>query len=65
MKATCVLPIATIRGLIGKEYYARVVRGKVVVQRRPHYKKAPTEAQQKARKQFAERYVKHKEQNEC
>ena len=41
----------------GKQYYARVQYGKIVVQRRPKCDKPPTEAQKRAREAFAKNYA--------
>ena len=57
MKATLQDPIQSLRGKLGKDYYARVQYGEVVIQRRPKRDKPPTEAQLKARKAFAEKYA--------
>ena len=50
-------PIKTLNGNLGKEYYARVQYGKIVVQRRPKRDKPPTEAQKRARDAFAKKYA--------
>ena len=50
-------PIKTLRGNLGKEYYARMQYGKVVIQRRPKRDKPPTEAQKRAREAFAKKYA--------
>ena len=49
--------IKTLNGNLGKEYYARVQYGKIVVQRRPKRDKPPTEAQKRAREAFAKKYA--------
>lgn len=50
-------PLATIRGNLTKDLYARVQYGKVVIQRRPKRDKPPAEAQKRARETFAKKYV--------
>ena len=50
-------PLKTLKGKLGKEYYARVQYGKEVIQRCPKRTQPPTEAQIKARKAFAEKYA--------
>ena len=56
MKATMILPIASIQGKIAKGYYARVLYGKTIIQRCPIRKKAATKAQLEIRRQFGERF---------
>ena len=58
MKATCRIPIATIQGLIGPGYYARILNGELIIQRCPRRTKPPTPAQLEARRKFVERYAK-------
>ena len=50
-------PIKSLKGKLGKHYYARVQYGKTVVQRRPKRDKPPTEAQKRAREAFAQKYA--------
>ena len=50
-------PIKSLKGKLGKQYYARVQYGKVVIQRRPKRDKPPTEAQKRAREAFAKKYA--------
>ena len=50
-------PIESLRGNLTKEHYARVQHGKVVIQRRPKRDKPPTEAQKRAREEFAKKYA--------
>ena len=50
-------PVQPRNGNLGKEYYARVQYGKIVVQRRPKRDKPPTEAQKRAREAFAKKYA--------
>lgn len=49
--------LKSLKGNIGKEYYARVQYGKVVIQRRPKRTKPATEAQKRARKEFSKNYA--------
>lgn len=60
MKATCQIPIATIQGLLGTGYYARILHGKVIIQRCPTRTAPPTEAQLRARQLFVQRYAQPK-----
>ncbi len=60
MKATCQIPIATIQGLLGTGYYARILHGKVIIQRCPTRTAPPTEAQLRARQIFVQRYAQQK-----
>jgi hypothetical protein len=62
MKATCRIPIATIQGLIGPGYYARILNGELIIQRCP--RKAPSAAQAEARRVFVERYAQPKKKDE-
>ena len=50
-------PIKSLKGKLGKEYYARVQYGKEVIQRCTKRDKPPTEAQLRVRKAFAEKYA--------
>ena len=50
-------PVKSLKGKLGKQYYARVQYGKIVVQRRPKRDKLPTEAQKRAREAFAKKYA--------
>ena len=50
-------PVKSLKGNLGKEYYARMQYGKVVIQRRPKRDKPPTEAQKRAREAFAKKYA--------
>ena len=50
-------PVKSLKGKLGKQYYARVQYGKVVIQRRPKRDKPPTEAQKRAREAFAKKYA--------
>ena len=50
-------PVKSLKGKLGKQYYARVQYGKVVIQRRPKREKPPTEAQKRARETFAKNYA--------
>lgn len=61
MKAELEYPIKSLRGNIGSEYYTRVMNGKQIVQRRPKRTKPATEAQQRARKEFAAKYAVRKD----
>ena len=49
--------VKSLKGKLGKQYYARVQYGKTVVQRRPKRDKLPTEAQKRAREAFAKKYA--------
>ena len=40
-------PVKSLKGKLGKQYYARVQYGKTVIQRRPKRDKPPTEAQKR------------------
>ena len=57
MKAELEHPIKSLKGNISPGYYARVLNGKQIIQQRPKRKKPATEAQIKARREFAERYA--------
>ena len=50
-------PVKSLKRKLGKQYYARVQYGKVVIQRRPKRDKPPTEAQKRAREAFAKKYA--------
>ena len=50
-------PVKSLKGNLGKEYYARMQYGKVVIQRRPQRDKPPTEAQKKVREEFGKKYA--------
>ena len=50
-------PVKSLKGKLGKQYYARMQYGKVVIQRRPKRDKPPTEAQKRAREAFAKKYA--------
>jgi hypothetical protein len=58
MRAKLYVPFEELRGRIGEDYYARVLYGKLVIQRCPRRRKPPTPAQEEARKQFVEKYRK-------
>ena len=57
MIAKLVYPIEALRGNLGKDYYARVQYGRVVIQRRPKRNKPATEAQKRMREEFAKKYA--------
>ena len=60
MRARLVVPIESMRGKFGEDYYTRVMYGKQIIQRCP---RRPTRAQLEARRRFAEKYAgKHGEQ---
>ena len=61
MKAELEYPIKSLRGNLGSEYYTRVMNGKQIVQRRPRRTRPATEAQQRARKEFAAKYAGRKD----
>ena len=48
-------PVKSLKGKLGKQYYARVQYGKVVIQRRPKRDKPPTEAQKRTCDTFAKK----------
>ena len=48
-------PVKSLKGKLGKQYYARVQYGKVVIQRRPKRDKPPTEAQKRTCETFAKK----------
>ena len=50
-------PVQSLKGKLGKEYYARVQYGKEIIQRCPKRTKPPTEAQIRAREAFAKKYA--------
>ena len=50
-------PVKSLKGKLGKQYYARVQYGKTVIQRCPKRDKPPTEAQERAREAFAKKYA--------
>ena len=50
-------PVKSLKGKLGKQYYARMQYGKVVIQRRPKRDKPPTEAQKRAREAFGKKYA--------
>ena len=50
-------PVKSLKGKLGKQYYARMQYGKVVIQRRPKRDKPPTEAQKKVREEFGKKYA--------
>ena len=51
-------PVGEIRGTLGPDVYARVVRGKCIIQRRPDRSRhVPSEAELKNRKKFAQKYA--------
>ena len=57
MRARLVVPIESMRGKFGEDYYTRVMYGKQIIQRCP---RRATQAQVEARRRFAEKYaVKH------
>lgn len=54
MKVKYILPIESIRGSIGPDYYARVLNGQMIIQRRPNRKKhKPTAAERANQMRFA------------
>lgn len=55
MKAESVYPIEALKGSIAKEYYCRMLKGKLVIQHKPKRDKPPTEKQIAARKRFADK----------
>jgi len=55
MKATAVYPLSALHGSITPDHYCRILKGKLIVQRKPKRDKAPTERQLAARREFAER----------
>ena len=57
MKITPIDPIKTIQGNLTQEHYVRVLNGELIAQRRPKRTKPATEAQIRARKEFAEKYA--------
>ena len=61
MRATLVVPVESLRGKFGSDYYARVMYGKVIIQRCPRRWKKPTAAQIEARKRFTEKYARGRE----
>ena len=50
-------PVKSLKGKLGKQYYARVQYGKTVIQHRPKRDKPPIEAQKRAREAFAKKYA--------
>jgi hypothetical protein len=54
MRATLVVPVESLRGKFGSDYYTRVMYGKQIIQRCP---RRSTQAQLEARKRFAEKYA--------
>jgi hypothetical protein len=60
MKAEAIYPIDSLHGNISPDHYARVLNGQLIIQRRPKRTKSATEAQKRARKEFAEKYAKRK-----
>lgn len=50
-------PIKSLKRNLGKEYYARMQYGKVVIQRCPKRDRPPTEAQKKVREEFGKKYA--------
>ena len=56
MRAKLYVPFEELRGRIGEDYYARVLYGKLVIQRCLRKGNPPTLAQLEARKQFVEKY---------
>lgn len=57
MKVETNEPVAKIRGKICPGLYARVLNGEIVVQHCPKRTKPATEAQLRARREFAEKYA--------
>lgn len=55
MKAKYVLPIDSIRGCIGPDYYARVLNGQKIIQHRP---RQSSEKQRIMRENFRKKYAK-------
>ena len=53
------VPIDSLRGKLslGSDYYARMLYGKLVIQRCPRRHKPPTPAQIEARRKFVEKYA--------
>ena len=62
MRAKLVAPFESLHGKLDKDFYARVMYGKQIIQRCPRRLKPPTEAQLKARERFLEKYRKTKQQ---
>lgn len=50
-------PVKSLKRNLGKEYYARMQYGKVVIQRCPKRDRPPTEAQKKVREEFGKKYA--------
>ncbi len=57
MKAKLEYPIKSLQGNLSPEYYARVLNGELIIQRRPKRTKPATEAQKRARREFVENYA--------
>ena len=57
MKATLIDPLKSAHGNITPEHYTRVLYGEQIIQRRPKRTKPPTEAQIRARREFAKKYA--------
>ena len=53
------VPIDSLRGKLSldSDYYARMLYGKLVIQRCPRRSKASTAAQKEARRKFVEKYA--------
>ena len=59
MRATLMVPIDSLRGKLslGSDYYARMLYGKLVIQRCSRRTKPATAAQKEARRKFVEKYA--------
>ncbi len=57
MKAKFADPIESVKGNLSPEYYARMLNGEQIIQRRPKRTKPPTEKQLRQRKWFADNYA--------
>ena len=57
MIAETIFPVKSLKRNLGKEYYARMQYGKVVIQRCPKRDRPPTEAQKKVREEFGKKYA--------
>lgn len=58
MKVKYILPIDNLRGCIGPDYYARVLNGQKIIQRRPNREKQkPTAKQKRTWELFKKRFA--------
>jgi hypothetical protein len=57
MRAKLVAPFESLHGKLDRDFYARVMYGKQIIQRCPRRWKPPTEKQLEARRKFAEKYA--------